>query len=173
MQETNLNSINLSTIKEAGLLIDTDLNLKSLNERVSPEGKSEIYFKEAPKAKIEIRSIGKTDDFELSATLSFSYMQCCGRCSEFKEQAGERKCSILLQKRNAENKDQEDDVGVIYYKEPEINVEDILQEEVILSIHPFLIPETDTQEKCKLCKLKIEMPNEKVGQSIGDLLKKL
>lgn len=174
MQEINLAAINLATLPEAGLNIQAKLNLNDLNKRLTPEDEdSEIKFEEAPLCKIALKGIGKTNDFQLIASLSFSYLQSCGRCNDFKPQTNKKEVDILLKQRSADNKNEEDDLGVVYFTEPEINLEDILQEELILTLTPYLIPDLDSEDKCKLCNEVVKMPKESVNQSIGDLLKKL
>lgn len=174
MENYNLSTINLNTLPEAGLKLESELGVKSLNERIKPEdGEAEIVFKKKPKCKLELKALGKTENFDLLAKLDFYYEQKCGRCSDFKECHVTKKINTLIKKRNSENENEDDDVGVIFYEEDELNLEDILQEEIVLSLSPFLIPETDKEDKCKICKKKIEFPNEGVSQKLGDLLKKL
>jgi uncharacterized metal-binding protein YceD (DUF177 family) len=146
--------INLEQLPNSGLEIKDSISLENINARMNIAKNNDIIFKENPELNLHItdqQENQKGQLIKIKGSLKFAYQQDCGICLDPQMIKQEKECHLILKRRTSSDEDQEDDLGLIYFENPTINLEEIIQEEIILSISPYLLPERDLSGKCLVC----------------------
>ena len=174
--------VKLLDIPPHGLIIKENLALKGLAERMGVGGHDDIEFLEGPRIDVTVLP-SPGGGAELQGSAAAKYRQLCGRCSEAVPREAVVSLNFMLAPKPdlttlAKDEDPsafEDDVGVIFYENDEIDLEMIAQEELILSLSIYWSPEEDQTGKCVQCHKHV--PTTLVDEapakiSLADLLKK-
>ncbi|MCB0320957.1 MAG: DUF177 domain-containing protein [Bdellovibrionales bacterium] len=136
-------TIRITDIPAQGLEVNDVLSIDLLNQRMNEAPDNDIVFTGAAPFSLKIKpEIGGA---ELRGTISASFMQPCARCTELTSQSISQDIRLTLKAkslrpgidRSTTGEEWEDGIGVIYFDGDHIDVEDILQETLILSINPF------------------------------------
>ncbi|NMC61784.1 MAG: DUF177 domain-containing protein [SAR324 cluster bacterium] len=153
------------------------MSLKSLNSRLDGgEKKAEgIKFLEAPKVQIVVR---KTSHGALvKGKLKGVYKQTCSLCVEDVERNLDLDVDFMLKQRpedvSEDDEAYQDDVGIYHFSGDQVDLEEILQEAILLSLTVYWHPSITEKGCCSHCKRKfVEDDAKRAGQSLGELLKK-
>lgn len=170
--------VRISDISPAGLLINETISLDSLNERMALGRSKEIVFTEAPHVSLVIRKTAS--GAETVGTVSSKYRQPCSLCLKEADREITAEANYILKPRppveeRGPNDSFEDDVGIVYYDDDHVELEETLQEALILLLSIYWHPPLDKDGKCTKCgcstrDLGIESAPSKT--TLGDLFKK-
>lgn len=162
--------VRLSDLPEHGLTINDTIPLAPLNARLNEAPENDIIFLEAPRVELQVqraapgaRTVGRA---------STRYRQPCARCLKELEQPLEVPLSFVLKPHNLNSfKEEEDDIGIVYFEGDSFDFEDLIQETLILSLSPFLQPPLRPDGSCQLCGYTLAKINpDSNKQSLGALL---
>ena len=166
--------IRVTDIPARGLSASDRLSLEALNDRMNEAPDNDIQFVEAPEYSIEIRP--EKGGAEMTGSVVTRYERPCGVCLTSLTYELSKEVSLTLKAKSSmpgvdratETGEWEDDVGIIYYNGEHIDLEEILQETLILSISPF----NNSHEGCPglPANAKDEAAEEK-KVTLGDLIK--
>jgi uncharacterized metal-binding protein YceD (DUF177 family) len=174
--------VRISDLPPQGIKINETISLEALNTRMAEGRGNDIEFSAAPLVNIEI--VPNSHGAVISGTVQTRLKQPCSRCLEAVERPLEVRADFVLKpkpkhlnKDAAGAEDPLDDVGLLYYGEDGIELEEALQENLILALYPYWHPPCDAQGKCQLCGLNVPGVSASVEDaakpvSLGDLLKK-
>ena len=172
----SLEPIKISTLPKSGVNINETISLDQLNERMAEAEGNDILFRSPPE--VEVTIVNKGSGSELKGQVSTTYRQPCSRCLEELDQQLIIQLDFTLKPESDENilEDQDkEDVGIIYYADDKVDLEDLIQETLILSLSPYMCPAQNEKGDCSICGLNIE---EKYGnkkskdtKNLGDILK--
>lgn len=164
--------VRIVDISPKGLHVTEELPLEPLNERMR-QGKSQgVIFTAAPR--VDATIFGNTSGAELKGTITSKYRQECSLCLEEKERTVTINTHFHL-KQKPEGSEIEDDIGIVYYEGEHADLDEVLQEELILSLSLYWHPPFDNDERCKEClkrRSELGLASQKTGATLGDLLKK-
>ena len=169
--------INVPTLPEAGLKIDQEFSVDSLNERLASAPRSEgnpIEFVETIALDLTLTSVpnGMTTQGRIKAKCN----QACSRCAE--TVCHPVNCDLQHLYKQITDPDAavpEEDIGINYFKGDNVELGPVVEEALVLSLSPYWHPEDDAQGKCSHCKINYQEKKKpiKTGtQGLGDLLKK-
>ncbi len=164
--------IRITDIPKEGLEINEELCLDAINSRMNEAPDNDITFIEAPRFSVLIKP--ELGGAELSGTISTRYKQPCARCLEEISEFLKQELSLTLKaktkkpgiERPTEATEWDDGIGIVYFDGEHIDLEDILQETLILSLDPF----NSAHEGCKGVVHTGDEKEEK--QTLGSLLEK-
>ena len=172
--------IRLTDIPKTGLPVTDTLPCQTLNERISSGSDHGIVFTEDLQVSLTVTK--STTGAETKGTVKSRYRQPCSRCAEGLERALELKTNYVLQPRpdlqkGLEAEEYEDDVGITYYDGEHIDLEDLIQETIILSLSLYWHPGEDREGKCTHCHQQVvnitpKKVEETKGTKLSDLLTK-
>jgi uncharacterized metal-binding protein YceD (DUF177 family) len=172
--------IRLSDIPKTGLPVTETLPRQILNERISGGSDHGIVFTEDLHVNLIVTK--STSGAETKGSVTSRYLQPCSRCAEGLERALELKTNYILQPRpevikGNEEEQYEDDVGITYYDGEHIDLDDLIQETIILSLSLYWHPGEDREGKCTHCHQQVvNITPKKVeatkGTKLSDLLNK-
>ncbi len=171
--------VHLSDISPHGLEIKSEISLESLNRRMCEGKNNDILFTSAPLVDIVIhRNAGGAHS---NGSISTRYKQLCSHCAKELERTLEIPFDFVFEERptdeyrSSPDKFFEEDVGVTFIDNDEINLEPLIQESLILALDQYWHPPRDAAGICSLCNkkcfAKLEVAENK-GTSLGSLLKK-
>jgi uncharacterized metal-binding protein YceD (DUF177 family) len=172
--------VRISDIPPAGLKVNDTLPLEALNARMTEGRGKDILFTEAPTVNLLITRT--QSGAETKGGVKTKYRQQCSRCLIDQEHPLEIKADFTLHhKPTAEEISEDieasftDDVGIAYFEGDHIDLENLLQEALILTLSLYWAPPCDAKGNCTKCGLnraKFESHDEPPGNSLGNLLKK-
>ncbi len=173
--------VRISDIPHTGLKVSDILPLDALNARMSSGRGRDIVFTEAPRVDL---LVSKTQSgAETKGWIRSKYRQQCARCLDEHDRPLDIQANLTLHHKPAAEEIPEnveasftDDVGISYFEGDSIDLEDILQEMLILSLSLYWAPECDKSGNCTVCGLnrdRFEMHEDKPAKNnLGSLLKK-
>lgn len=170
--------IRIRDISPSGLKISDSISLESLNNRMAEGKSSDIVFISAPQAELLVTKT--MSGAQVQGKVYANYTQCCGACPEIVGRLASADIGIIFQERPLQDSgddgvEYEDDIGLVYFEGDHIELEELLQEALILTLDPYWRPDCDNNGVCSYCK-KIPAkelalaPEGKV--SLGTLLQK-
>ena len=172
--------IRLTDIPAAGLPVSEILPQDSINQRLAEGRDVGIRFIEG--LPVELTVYKSASGAETKGTVKTRYLQPCARCADGVERELELQTNYILQPRpqfldKNEEEQFEDDIGISYYEGEHVDLEDLIQESIILSLSIYWHPDEDAKGACVLCHQQVRAadPVKKVapkGASLGELLKK-
>ncbi len=173
--------IRLTDIPADGLDIQESIPPTELNERLSTGNNHGIQFIDPLNVTLTVYK--SPNGAETKGTVTSRYRQPCARCIEGVERPLTIETNYYLQQRpdvlrGHETEEYEDDIGITFYDGEHIDLDDLIQESIILSLSIYWHPDEDSNGKCTLCKKDIHnlQPNAEKksakGVSLQDLLKK-
>jgi uncharacterized metal-binding protein YceD (DUF177 family) len=176
--------IRLSDIPAEGLAIDTVLPLEPLNARLQQGESHGILFTTAPRVEITVHK--SVSGAETRGKIRSSYRQPCSLCSKELDRDLELDANFVLRPlaeglEEVGSDELLDDIGVVYYENDRVDLEDMIHETLILSLSIFWQPPRDATGRCTLCHLSFSEVKKTLGAppeestarvSLGDLLKK-
>ncbi len=173
--------IRISDIPPAGLNINETIPLRPLNDRLAQGSDHSIQFLKDPQIKLfmERNASGAT----ANGSVSSSYIQPCSRCAQELPRDIEVSLDFVLSERPAHvasgrtplpEDEPIDDIGIIYYENDHVDLEDFMQESLILALSLYWHPPEDKKGNCEVCGKHFgDAPKKKEPlASLGDLLKK-
>lgn len=163
--------VRISTISPGGLPIRDTIPARSLNARMTEGRQHDFVFIEDPL--VEVTLYHHPNGAESKGKVTGRYQQRCGRCTLDVPREIEARLDYIL-KPKPEGRSWEDDVGIAYYDNDHIELEDLVQEALILSLDVFWSPPLKADGSCTHCnKQESEVyGEEEATQSLGDLLKR-
>jgi uncharacterized metal-binding protein YceD (DUF177 family) len=134
-----------------GLPLNETLSLDALNQRMQEAKDNEIVFLKAPMLDLLIKK--QVQGAEILGNVTTSFRQPCGRCGDEVEQPLSIELQLELKRGTASEYGEplEDDVGIVIVQDDFIPLEEIIQEHIILSLSPSLLPECKANGDCSLC----------------------
>jgi uncharacterized metal-binding protein YceD (DUF177 family) len=169
--------VRISTIPPEGIAINATVALDSLNARMNEGRDNDISFTNAPYITCIIKLIG--GGAELSGNVCATVLQPCSLCSKLIEREIEAPLNFVLRPGSTDNSDHLDgsyldDVGMVFYENDYLDLENLAQESLILSLSPFWRPSEDCNGACAVCGKqlnKIADVKKETRQSFAQLLK--
>ncbi len=150
--------IRVSDVPQRGLPLLGSLSKERLNARLAlAEGNDITMLTDSPFELLVTRQLGGG---EVHGHVHITFQQGCARCLKNVEQKRQVAVRYLLKEQSegdAAETPLVDDVGVHCYTQDKVDLENLLQEEIILSMDPYFSPAIDERGKCELC-----------GDSCGD-----
>jgi uncharacterized metal-binding protein YceD (DUF177 family) len=166
--------IRIDSLSPQGLEINEKLSLDKLNARMNEAKGNEIIFTKEPECVLKIDK--RVSGAELTGSVKTAYRQPCALCAKEIDLPLTINIDLVLKQSNPESSDPlEDDVGIVTFNGEHLELEDILEEHLILSLSPYLRPEKDCNGNCLVCG-ENRKKNENTVQSginLGDLLKNI
>lgn len=172
--------VRLSDIPHSGLKVNDILPLDALNTRMSEGEHKDLVFTQAPQVELVVSRT--QSGAETKGIVRTKYRQACSRCLENMERDLEIAANFILQPKpdpeeisDDVDADYTDDVGIAYFEGEHIDLEDLLQEALILSLTLYWAPPCDQKGNCTQCgahRSKFELYDEPPGINLGNLLKK-
>jgi uncharacterized metal-binding protein YceD (DUF177 family) len=173
--------IRISDIPSIGLNINETIPLRPLNERLSQGSDKSIQFLEDPRVQLLLER--NTTGATASGSVSSRYIQPCSRCAQELPRDIELRLDFVLSERpghpthGREATPEEeliDDIGIIYYENDQVDLEDFIQESLILALSLYWHPPEDKKGNCEVCGKHFgDAPKKKEGlASLGEILKK-
>ena len=174
--------IRLTDIPAAGMPVAEVLPEGALNERLATGSSHGIEFLQGLDVSLTI--FKSPSGAETKGRVTSRYRQPCARCADGVERDLELPTNYILQQRPAElrgeiTEEYEDDIGITFYDGEHIELDDLIQETIILSLSIYWHPEEDCDGKCEHCHKLVRGPisdeqkkKPTVGASLGDLIKK-
>lgn len=173
--------IRLTDIPAAGLEVKESVPPDALNERLDTGNSHGIRFTAALEVALIVHK--SPNGAETRGTVTSTYRQPCARCADGVERKLSVETNYLLQQRpevlrGHESEEYEDDIGITFYDGEHIDLDDLIQESIILSLSIYWHPDEDATGKCSHCKRNVqqgksnEAPAATKGIALNDLLKK-
>lgn len=161
--------ISLKEIPPQGLPIDTTISLEALNMRLQEGNSHGIIFTQEPH--ITLTVFGTADGAQTKGTIRSRYRQPCSLCTDELERDLELSADFYLRPKPEERsefdeEEYEDDIGIIYYENEEVNLEEVIQESLILSLSIYWQPPRDAKGNCSICTLTFEQVQKKLGTNL-------
>lgn len=164
--------VRITDLPLKGLKINDHLSLEKLNERVAEGRDTSIAFTIPPV--VDLTLFPSHGGATSSGKVTTKYTQECSTCLDPIERELELEAKFIFKPRTSES--DADDIGVWYFDGDEINLEEVIQEALILSLQLYWHPPRDAQERCSVCGKRVEFENgqakKKSGTSLAELLKK-
>ena len=163
--------IRVSDIGADGLEVRGTISLESLNQRMNEGSTNDISFLRDPRVDIKVhRTISGVCT---SGKVRTRYKQPCALCVDELEKDLEIEANFVFQHRSLDETTQYhgetdsyfDDIGVNFYTGDHIDLEDLIQESLILSLTPYLRPPRLADGTCSVCNKKPELCKRKEENS--------
>ncbi|MCO6431137.1 MAG: DUF177 domain-containing protein [Deltaproteobacteria bacterium] len=172
--------IRISDLGPDGLKASGTIPVGNLNARMSEGRGTDITFISDPQISVHVQRT--VSGAYTKGTIKARVKQPCARCIEEKEHEIELPADFVFQHRTLEENTEYggetdtyfDDVGVNYFSGEHIDLEDVVQESLILSLSPYWRPPEDRNHACTLCGKKVEpirYEEKAAANSFGQLLK--
>lgn len=172
--------IRVSDIGPDGLKIQDTISSESLNKRMSEGRSNDIIFLKDPLVDVVVHKTAS--GASTKGRITTRYKQPCSLCADEIDRELEIEGNFLFQRRsideNARREDKDDaffdDIGVNYFTGDHIDLEDIIQESLILSLTPYLRPPLLADGSCAFCYKKptlSQTSEDSPKPSFGQLLK--
>lgn len=174
--------IRVSDIGRNGLEVNDTIPLKPLNDRMNEGKGNNIVFLTDPSVKMTVRQTAS--GAETRGSISARYSQPCAWCAENIERDLEVEANFIFQRMpdapadgdsdEAENGRFMDDIGINFFSDDQIELDDLIQETLILALDPFWKPPLLDDGTCSICGKKVEVEREPAPGKVNlaDLLKK-
>ena len=180
-RRTSPMKVRISDIPHTGLKVSDILPLDALNERMSAGRGGDILFTEPPR--VDLLILKTQSGAETKGSVKTKYRQQCARCLADQDKPLEIPANLTFHHKPAAEELPEDveasftdDVGISYFEGDSIDLEEVLQEMLILSLSLYWAPDCDKKGKGSLGGRNrdgFEMHEEKGAKnSLGALLKK-
>ena len=134
--------VRLTDIPSEGLNIKDTIPLSALNDRMDEGPGNDIHFLTDPQ--VELSVTPQKGGFEILGSIGSRYRQPCARCLEEVEHPIDIDLNLFLKPKdlatprsNKEEALDNDDIGIHYFTGEHIDLEDLIQETLILSLNPF------------------------------------
>lgn len=167
--------IRVTDLPPSGATIESDLSVENLNARMNEAKGNDIRFLSAPQLSLHLRP--EKGGVEVRGTVDSSYAQPCSRCLEEVRTPLHSDIQLTLKPKQSRpgvdrmttSAEWADDVGIVYFDGEHIDLEDVIQECLILSLSPFG-PEHDN---CLgVPKHRSDNQSEEKPTTLSDLLKR-
>ncbi len=165
--------VRISDLPAQGLQISDTISVANLNKRMQEGRNNDIIFLNDPQ--VDIIVTPRIGGAEVSGRVNALYKQPCALCAEELEQKLNVTVEVELKPRQVGAEELDDDVGILIYTGEHVDLEAYLQEALILKLTPYLQPERDEDDKCRLCgKACLQAAPAPIvtgGISLGELIK--
>ena len=163
--------VRISDIPHDGLSVDALLPVDHLNQRMGEGRNNDIVFLEDPKVEALITRTRTGATFK--GELTTSYKQPCARCTDEQEQQLSVTANLVFHELLGDEAEPDADVGVYFYRDGAIELEEIIQEQLILELEPFWYPKECENGDCETCGKNFKQKDEEQGEGGKVLLKDL
>lgn len=164
--------IRISDISANGLTIHDTLPLAALNTRMNEGRFNDIEFTAAPI--VDITVYRTLTGAETKGRVITRYTQPCSLCSKVIERELEIAAEFLLKQRppdhDANSERFEDDIGISYFNEDHIDLEELIQENLILALDIYWRPEVNADGSCQGCGQLVLINEKQSGAKSGSTL---
>ena len=155
--------VRITDIGPRGLKVNDNIPLEPLNARMNLSRNNDIVFTTSPAADLLVHQT--PFGAQVKGSVKASYKQPCSLCILELDRDTEVEIDYVFQRRNPvpinksskskhddiEEEDLEDDVGICYFQGEHIELEELLQESLILSIDQYYRPKEDEKGDCSVC----------------------
>ena len=149
--------VRVSDIGPNGLKVNDTISLEALNARMQEGSQNDIVFVTAPQLDLTIFS--SLHGADVKGTVKARYRQPCSLCILGIERETEVVADWVFKQQNTEpetDADTEietlmDDVGLCYFTGEHIDLENIVQESLILSLSQYWRPPQCADTSCTVC----------------------
>ena len=171
-------TLRVTDIPVQGLEITESLALDLLNERMNDAPNNDIVFIDTSPFSLMAKTT--KGGILITGNISGSYSQPCGRCLEEITHQLDKEISLTLKpketqpgrERTTTKQEWQDDIGIVYFDGEHIELEEILQETLILSLSPFNSNHNNCPGEQEIEKNNSKNKEEK-GTLLGDALKEI
>lgn len=139
--------VRIKDIPAEGLKVTDNLPLDELNARMNEGSSTEFTFLKPPAVRLLISKVGESAEVE--GEVSAEYSQGCSLCLESLPRIASVPISFQLRQRRGE-RGEEDDIGMIYYDGDSVDLREVVEECLILSLSLFWHPEFNG-DSCSQC----------------------
>ena len=166
--------VRISDLSAAGLKISEDIPLDALNARMAEGAGNDIIFTAAPH--VEIHVTPSAHGADTKGTVKTKYRQPCSMCAKELDRELEIAANFTLKRRPEESDpdapEYADDIGISYFSGDHVELEELIQEALILSLSRYWRPPQNKDGSCQVCGKKAEAPKDIEGvNNLGRLLK--
>ena len=173
--------VRISDIPYEGLPVRDKLQLDALNGRLK-EG-SDTGFRFLSEPAVDLRVFKRSSGGEVRGKVTGRYEQPCALCNKNMPRDLSLDLNFFLRARPKDLESSpeeafEDDIGLFHYDGDHVDLEEIIQELIILSLSLFWHPPLDENGNCTACGKSmdeigadVESPK-RATQSLGELLQK-
>jgi uncharacterized metal-binding protein YceD (DUF177 family) len=149
--------IRISDIGPAGLKVNDNIPLEPLNKRMNEAKSNDILFTQKPEVEVLVHKT--PNGAQVKGNAKVKYTQPCSLCIKELERELDVPINYIFQRRTpielSKSKDGEDnyldDIGICYFSGEHIELEELVQESLILSLDHFYKPERNEKNECKIC----------------------
>lgn len=149
--------IRVSDLRPEGLKVNDDIPLDALNQRMNEAASNDIVFTSPPSVELTVHKTPQ--GAQVKGTAAARYKQPCSLCLEELERETkvkieyvfQRKSPLELARRDDDANNFYDDVGICYFSGEHIELEELIQESLILSMTPFFRPPQNEKGECVAC----------------------
>ena len=170
--------IRVSDTRPEGVTLEGTIPRNSLNQRLEAAKSNDISILDDPRYSIRFKRT--LSGAEIKGSLTFNYLSQCSRCMSETQKSKELPLSMVFQEVPPDKIITnpldyfEEDVGLAYYENDEIDLEDFLQEQLILNIELYSYCNPTCKGICAKCGKNLNegdcsCPSESSG--FGTLLK--
>ncbi len=170
--------VRVSDIPPEGLEIADILPLEALNARMAEGPGNDVFFCFPPQVRLHL--FARKGGTEISGSITAKLEQPCTRCLETVSAQFNREIQLFLKPkedrpgidRRMNSDEWEDDVGIVYFNGDTIDLEDILQESLILSVSPYDLKHESCLGLSELYSDQEDDEDEESSNKLGALLKR-
>ena len=155
--------IRITDIGPDGLKVNDTIPLEPLNLRMNEASSNDIIFTSKPSVNLIVHKT--PHGAQVKGTARALYTQPCAMCIKELDREAEVSIDYVFQRRTplefSNNKskkedkfsgdDFSDDIGICYFSGEHIELEDIIQESLILSLDQYYRPPSDSSGNCSKC----------------------
>ncbi len=170
--------VRISDIPPRGLEVKHTLPLDPLNVRLMEGSGSDILFTQPPYVELLVQKT--LTGAEAKGGVRTAYSQPCSLCLDKLPRPAEIPLDLIFKKismheiKSADDANEfEDDIGVSYFAGDHIELEELIQEIIILSLDIFWHPPRDKKGNCETCgRNPMKAARSPASTTLGSLLAK-
>ncbi len=152
--------IKIRDIGPNGLNVNDHIALEPLNVRMNEAKSNDIIFTSDPEVEINVRKT--PNGAEIKGVASAKFNQPCSLCIKELDRTIKAELNFVFQRRSSQAviraKDKnfdddfyQDDIGITYFDGEFLELENLIQECIILSLDPYYRPVQDENKNCTIC----------------------
>lgn len=149
--------VRITDIGPSGLKVSDNIALEPLNRRMNEAKSNEFIFTEAPHVELHVHKT--PSGAQVKGTARAKYNQPCSLCAKELDREAIAEINMVFQRRTPlqlsnlpeEDDSFSDDIGLSYFYGEHIELEDIIQESLILTLDPYYRPPQNEAGECTSC----------------------
>jgi uncharacterized metal-binding protein YceD (DUF177 family) len=145
--------IRITDLPIEGLKITDSLCAESLQNRLNADDQEQFLILNAPAVNLVASPLGSSGA-QIQGDISVEFKQKCSLCLDLAPRTIKLPINLQIRIKPKDSTDVfEDDIGIVYIEEESIELSDVLEETILLSIDIFWHPEFESKNKnCSICK---------------------